>query len=74
MNLAVMINGECGSLVSAAHEAILVDYPEMINYAGYSWSSDGELFKRNLKFAVNSRIVAGIGELRIKRIINKIKK
>lgn len=65
--------GECGSLVSAAHEAILVDHPEMINYAGYSWSSDGETFKLNLKFAVNSRIVAGIGELRIKRIINKIK-
>ena len=66
---------ECGALIDKAHEAILVDHPELINYAGYSWSyREGGDFKLKLNFSVTNRISALIGEMKIQRIIDRIKK
>lgn len=65
---------ECGALIDRAHEAILVDHPELINYAGYRWSyRENSGFKLTLEFAVSNIISAKIGEMRIQRIIDNIK-
>lgn len=66
--------GECGALIDRAHEAILVDHPELINYAGYRWSyRENSGFKLTLEFAVSNMISAKIGEMKIQRIIDNIK-
>lgn len=66
---------ECGALIDKAHEAILVDHPELINYAGYTWSyREGGDFKLKLNFSVTNKISALIGEMKIQRIIDRIKK
>lgn len=65
---------ECGALIDKAHDAILVDHPELINYAGYSWSyRENSGFKLNLQFSVSNIISSKIGEMKIQRIIDKIK-
>ena len=65
---------DCGNLIGRAHDAILVDHPELINYAGYSWSYRSDKgFKLKLQFAVSNPIAATIGEMKIQRIIDNIK-
>jgi hypothetical protein len=65
---------DCGNLIGRAHDAILVDHPELINYAGYSWSYRSDRgFKLKLQFAVSNPIAATIGEMKIQRIIDNIK-
>lgn len=66
---------ECTSLVNIAHEAILVDHPELINYAGWRAHYDyGGTYNLILEFSVNNKIAEIIGEMRIQRIIDEIKK
>lgn len=65
----------CGGYIARAHEAILVDHPELVNYAGYMWIyTNSEGFKLKLKFAVSNPITAKIGEIKIRRSIDSIKK
>lgn len=64
----------CGALINKAHEAILADHPELINYAGYSWSYREDTgFKLKLEFSVSNIVSAKIGEMKIQRIIDNIK-
>ena len=61
-----------GDISSAAK--ILVDHPELINYAGYRWSyRDTKGFRLTLEFSVSNIISAKIGEMKIQRIIDNIK-
>lgn len=65
---------DCGDLINSAHEAILIDHPELINYAGYSWIyREDSGFKLTLNFSVGNMISAKIGEMKIQRIIDNIK-
>lgn len=65
---------ECSSMLNKAHEAMLVDHPELINYASYSWSySDFSGFKLRLIFAVPNPVSVEFGEMKIQRIIDNIK-
>lgn len=66
---------ECGSIIDRAHDAILVDHPELVNYASYSWSyTDTSGFKLRLIFSVPNVFSVKMGELKIQRIIDDIKK
>ena len=67
-------NLECDQLLIKSHEAVLVDHPELINYAGLKWSYyDGE-YNVTLDFSVGNGIKAYFGETKIKRIISNIKR
>ena len=67
-------NLECEALLITAHEAVLVDHPELINYAGLAWRYYDNEFKVSLDFSVGNELKAYFGETKIKRIINTIKR
>ena len=67
-------NLECNDLLIKGYEAVLVDHPELINYAGLKWSYGNNEFKVDLDFSVGNELKAYFGETRIKRIINNIKR
>lgn len=64
---------ECFNELSAAHDAILYDHPELLNYSSYSASSDGETINVTLQNAIIFKIVDKIGEMRIEHLIDEIK-
>ena len=67
-------NLECDQLLIKSHEAVLVDHPELINYAGLKWMYyDGE-YDVTLDFSVGNGIKAYFGEAKIRRVISNIKR
>lgn len=64
---------ECGDLIDIAHDAIIIDHPELVNYASYMWVYKDGVFNLKLVFAVSQPISERIGVLRTQRIIQDIK-
>lgn len=65
---------DCSDLISMAGEAILIDHPEVMSYAGWSWRYKDGILKLTLDFAVPFAFLESVGEARIERIISDIKK
>ncbi len=65
-------SSDCESILITSHDAILVDHPELINYAGLSWRYNGSQFDVMLDFSVGNPIKGYFGETKIKRSISKI--
>ena len=59
-------------------EAIIMDHPELLQIANYSWSynslNDSENVKLTFSYAIKFKFISKLGEMRIARIIDKIKK
>ena len=64
---------ECGNLVDAATDALFVDHPELMNYAGYSWHYDYKAFTLRLDYSYLLPFKDIIGILRIENVISDIK-
>ncbi len=65
---------ECYSLLLYIHDAISVEHPELINYATFSGSIQGDEIKLLFTNASPLKFASEIGLLRIERIIDSIKK
>ena len=63
-----------GNLTYIAFEALLVDHPELIPLSGYSSSGNNSRIKINLEFSNNNPIFVKMGEMKIARVIDNIKK
>ncbi len=64
---------DCFSLFSKAHYAILIDHPELVVYSSFSVIYDENL-KLRFQYALPFNFMGDIGEARINRIIDDIKK
>ena len=64
---------ECGDLISIANQAIYVDHPELMNYAGYSWRYDSKEFLLRISYASALPFKEAIGILRTEKIVADIK-
>lgn len=65
---------DCSSAISRAHDALLVDHPELITYATCSWSGNSERITLRLVFAQSNLIAIKLGEMQITRTIDNIKR
>ena len=59
-------------------DSIIMDHPELLQIASYSWSynslQDSENVKLTFSYAIKFSFISKLGEMRIARIIDKIKK
>lgn len=65
---------ECFSLFGIANDAILIDHPELLNYASYSGTYENNKLTLRLKYAFPFSFLGNIGTKRIQIIIDDIKK
>lgn len=65
---------QCGSFVKAANDAMYVDHPELMNYAGYSWIYRNHTFTLRFHPAYNVTYKDYYGAIRIEMILNGIEK
>jgi len=65
---------DCADVIHYAHEAIMVDHPELMNYAGYSWHYVNNTFFLHLRPSYILSYKDYYGEQRILSILSKIKK
>ena len=62
--------------VTKVYRAVLLDHPELMNYAGISWRWEGytpDHINVKLSFAFQNKFKEYIGQLRIQKIISDIK-
>lgn len=64
---------DCASLVVLAHDALIVDHPELLDFGGLDISYNKGEFKINIQSAMPFLFLEVIGEARIERIIDKMK-
>ena len=67
---------ELSSKVTKVYRAVLLDHPELMNYAGISWKWEGytpDHINVKLNFAFQNKFKEYIGQLRIQKIISDIK-
>ena len=67
---------ELSSKVTKVYRAVLLDHPELMNYAGISWRWEGytpDHINVKLSFAFQNKFKEYIGQLRIQKIISDIK-
>jgi len=62
------------SIFITAHEAILIDHPELLQYAGFTGIYMNSKLKISLSYAINNIIEEEINSLKIRVIINDIKR
>lgn len=60
--------------ISVACDAILLDHPEIIQYAGFSWKLSNDFVEFRLRYARNNRVQVKLSEIKINVDINKIKR
>ena len=65
---------DCADIVKYANEALMVDHPELMNYAGYRWKYSNGKFKLTMIPAYNLSYKDYYGVWRIERILDKIEK
>ena len=69
---------ECASMGTKVMDSIIMDHPELLQIASYSWSynslQDSENVKLTFSYAIKFSFISKLGEMRIARIIDKIKK
>lgn len=65
---------DCGDIIHYASEAIYVDHPELMNYAGYSWSYSHGKFVLRLHPAYHSLLKDYTGAWQINKMLSKIEK
>lgn len=65
---------DCGDVLRHAHEALTVDHPELMNYAGYSWKYANNTFSIRLYPSYNLSFKDYYGEYKINKILDKIEK
>lgn len=73
-NTLCSIDGECFGLLHKAHNAILLDHPELLMYSSYSALSKNNIIEVNIEYAVPFKTLAYFSTFRIERIIDEIKK
>ena len=65
-------------MASFVMEAVIMDHPELLQLANYSWSYNSKTDSKNVvlrfHYAVGIPVIHQLGEMRIERIIDKIKK
>ncbi len=68
----------CSMMASFVMEAVIMDHPELLQLANYSWSYNSKTDSKNVvlrfHYAVGIPVINQLGEMRIERIIDKIKK
>ncbi len=64
----------CSNILNKAHEALTVDHPELMNYAGYSWKSEGTDFIIKLHYSYNLTYKDYYGDYKIDLILEEIEK
>ena len=65
---------DCGDVIRYASEALYVDHPELMNYAGYSWRYSNGVFRLKLHPAYQLFIKDFIGVITTESILSKIEK
>lgn len=65
---------ECGSKVAFVNDALYVDHPELMSYAGYSWIYYRDTFTLHLPSAYFLSYKDYYGVLRIEAILSKMEK
>lgn len=65
---------DCSGLVATSHDALLIDHPELITYAGYTLRGDDNKFYLSIDFAQNNMLAVRLAELKISREIDNLKK
>lgn len=64
----------CSGAVGMAHDGILIDHPELITYATCSYRDVGDGMDLKLQFAKSNFFTLRLGEMKIARMIDKIKR
>lgn len=57
-----------------AGRALLIDHPEMLQLASYGYRYDDTMIQAKIDFAINNPIMESLNTLRIRRIIDNIKR
>ena len=57
-----------------AGRALLIDHPEMLQLASYGYRYDDTMIQAKIDFAINNPIMGSLNTLRIRRIIDNIKR
>lgn len=57
-----------------AGRALLIDHPEMLQLASYGYRYDDTMIQAKIEFAINNPIMESLNTLRIRRIIDNIKR
>jgi len=65
---------DCADIVNYANDALMVDHPELMNYAGYSWQFSNGKFRLFLRPSYYLSLKDYYGVLRIESILKKIEK
>ena len=65
---------DCGDIINYASEAIYVDHPELMNYAGYSWHYSHNKFVLNLHPSYRLSYKDYYGVWRIENYLSQIEK
>lgn len=65
---------EISSAIMIAGRAMLLDHPEMLQFSSYGYSYDDTMVEAKVEFAINNPVMEELNTLKIRRIIDKIKK
>ncbi len=65
---------DCADIINYAHEALMVDHPELMNYGGYNWSYMNNVFLLHLLPSYHLSYKDYYGEWKINKILDKIEK
>lgn len=65
---------ECSAVIAKANDALIVDHPELITYAGYSWIYSNDKLKLTIQMAKTNMFLVRVGETKIMRDVDKIKR
>lgn len=65
---------EVSSAIMTAGGALLIDHPEMLQLSSYGYRYDDTMIQAKIEFAINNPIMESLNTLRIRRIIDNIKR
>lgn len=65
---------EVSSAVIMAGRAMIIDHPEMLQFSSYGYHYDETSVEARVEFAINNPVMESLNTLRIRRIIDNIKR
>ena len=65
---------EVSSAVIMAGRAMIIDHPEMLQFSSYGYHYDATSVEARVEFAINNPVMESLNTLRIRRIIDNIKR
>lgn len=65
---------EVRGIFGTAHEALMLDHPEMLQFAGMSYYYSETELEVRIRMAINNPVMESLNTLKIRRIIDNIKK